>query len=64
MVFELHAGRYKNKKLGMATDASIFAVRTNRSRSGTFQRRSLVADAAEWADLNGADIISSSLGYG
>ncbi len=63
MVLSCIAGRYKNKNLGMATDAEFLLARTEVGLE-PFKEEVWWLMAAEWADQNGADIISSSLGYG
>lgn len=51
-------------KMGMATDAEFLLARTEWSLKEDKQEEYFWLAAAEWADKNGADIISSSLGYG
>lgn len=63
MVLSCIAGRFKNKNLGMATDAEFLLARTEVGLE-PFKEEVWWLMAAEWADQNGADIISSSLGYG
>jgi serine protease AprX len=62
MVLSCIAGKWANRKMGLAPDAEILLARTQ------IERVSAVAElywlqAVEWADKNGADIISSSLAY-
>ena len=63
MVLSCIAGVIGENRMGMATGAEFLLARTE---SGTFEPFSEEENwlaAAEWADKNGADIISSSLGY-
>ena len=57
-------GIYKGQKMGMATDADFLLARTEWSAKEVKQEEYFWLAAAEWADKNGANIISSSLGYG
>lgn len=57
------AGMYNGKKIGMATDAEFLLARTEHSKREPFAEEEFWLLAAEWADKNGANIISSSLGY-
>ena len=57
-------GIYKGQKMGMATDAEFLLARTEWSSKEDKQEEYFWLAAAEWADKNGANIISSSLGYG
>ena len=57
-------GIYKGQKMGMATDAEFLLARTEWSAKEDKQEEYFWLAAAEWADKNGANIISSSLGYG
>ncbi len=56
------AGIYKNKPLGLATGAEYLLARTE-IRSERHIEEQYWLEAMEWADKNGADIISSSIGY-
>ncbi|MBJ7428483.1 MAG: S8 family serine peptidase [Bacteroidia bacterium] len=58
------AGIYNGQKLGMATDAEFLLARTEWNSKEEKQEEYFWLAAAEWADKNGANIISSSLGYG
>lgn len=63
MVFSCIAGIEYDRKMGMATGAEFLLARTE---IGMEPRKEEVwwMMGMEWADQNGADIISSSLGYG
>jgi serine protease AprX len=50
-------------KIGMATGAEVLLARTERAISETYAEEENWLAAVEWADKNGANIISSSLGY-
>lgn len=50
-------------KIGMATGAEVLLARTEKVSSETFSEEENWLAAVEWADKNGANIISSSLGY-
>lgn len=56
------AGIYKNKPLGLATGAEYLLARTEIKQERHVEEQYWL-EAMEWADKNGADIISSSLGY-
>jgi len=56
------AGMAGNIKLGMATGAEFLLARTEVNSEPFSEEENWLA-AAEWADKNGVDIISSSLGY-
>lgn len=58
------AGIYNGQKLGMATDAEFLLARTEWTTIEDKKEEYFWLAAAEWADKNGANIISSSLGYG
>jgi hypothetical protein len=57
-------GIYKGQKMGLATDAEFLLARTEWTVKEDKQEEYFWLAAAEWADKNGANIISSSLGYG
>lgn len=52
-----------SQQLGLATGAEFLLARTE-TNFEPFKEEIWWAQAVEWADRNGADIISSSLGYG
>jgi hypothetical protein len=56
------AGQIEDKKFGLATGAEFLLARTEVNREVFSEEENWLA-AVEWADKNGADIISSSLGY-
>ena len=58
------AGVYNGQKMGMANDAEFLLARTEWTTKEDKQEEYFWLAAAEWADKNGANIISSSLGYG
>jgi len=62
MVMSCIAGIYNGKKIGLATGAEFLLARTE-INSEPFSEEINWLKAVEWADLNGADIINSSLGY-
>jgi hypothetical protein len=57
-------GIHNSNKLGMATDAEFLLARTEWGIKENKQEEYFWLAAAEWAHKNGANIISSSLGYG
>jgi subtilisin family serine protease len=57
------AGMYDSIPMGLATDAEFLLARTERLITEWSVEEFRWVVAAEWADRNGADIISSSLGY-
>lgn len=57
------AGVYKHEMLGLAPEAEFLLVRTEKAITEPFSEEENWLAAAEWADQQGADIISSSLGY-
>lgn len=63
MVLSCIAGYFENTKLGLATGSEFLLARTE-VNSEIAKEEIWWMMAAEWADQNGADIISSSLGYG
>ncbi len=56
------AGIWEDTPLGLATGAEFLLARTEIGPE-VFAEEEYWAEAMEWADKNGADIISSSLGY-
>lgn len=56
------AGIYQGKNIGLATGAEFLLARTEVKAEVKAEEEYWMA-AMEWADQNGADIISSSLGY-
>lgn len=62
MVLSCIAGRLGDKLLGLATGAEFLLAKTE-VEPEPFKEEVWWAQAAEWADKNGADIINSSLGY-
>lgn len=56
------AGILDGKKFGLASGAEFLLARTEVTREVFSEEENWLA-AVEWADKNGADIISSSLGY-
>jgi subtilisin family serine protease len=56
------AGIYGDKNMGLATGAEYLLARTEIKAEVKVEEEYWMA-AVEWADQNGADIISSSLGY-
>jgi hypothetical protein len=62
MVLSCIAGISGDKKIGLATGAEFLLARTEVIREPFSEEENWLA-AVEWADKNGADIISSSLGY-
>ena len=56
------AGKIDDKKFGLAPGAEFLLARTEVTREVFSEEENWLA-AMEWADKNGADIISSSLGY-
>lgn len=63
MTLSCIGGRMNGKDLGMATGAEFLLARTE-VEAEPFKEEVWWEMAAEWADRNGANIISSSLGYG
>lgn len=63
MTLSCIAGRMKGKDLGLATGAEFLLARTE-VEPEPFKEEVWWQQAVEWADKNGANIISSSLGYG
>ncbi|MBR1766147.1 MAG: S8 family serine peptidase [Bacteroidales bacterium] len=63
MTLSCIAGREGDRNLGLATGAEFLLARTE-VNSEPFKEEVWWQMAVEWADKNGANIISSSLGYG
>ena len=63
MTLSCIAGRIDGKDLGLATGAEFLLARTE-VNAEPFKEEVWWQMAVEWADRNGANIISSSLGYG
>lgn len=63
MTLSCIAGRVEGKDLGLATGAEFLLARTE-VEAEPFKEEVWWMQAVEWADKNGANIISSSLGYG
>jgi serine protease AprX len=57
------AGVASNIQTGLATDCELLLALTEFNIREPFKEEEYWLAAAEWADKNGADIISSSLGY-
>ena len=62
MVLSCIAGKVGDKQLGLATGAEFLLAKTEVDPE-PFKEEVWWAQAMEWADKNGADIINSSLGY-
>jgi serine protease AprX len=62
MVMACIAGKNGGQNIGLATGAEFLLARTE-TWTEFFSEEENWLEAAEWADKNGADIISSSLGY-
>jgi serine protease AprX len=62
MVLSCIAGMADNQPIGLATGAEFLLARTEINREVFSEEENWLA-AVEWANQNGADIISSSLGY-
>jgi len=62
MTFSCIAGKLGDKQIGLATESEFLLARTEQWRE-PFSEEENWMKALEWADKNGADIISSSLGY-
>jgi serine protease AprX len=56
-------GETDSVKIGLATGAEVLLARTERAFNERFSEEENWLAAVEWADKNGANIISSSLGY-
>jgi hypothetical protein len=57
------AGITKDIQTGLAVDCELLLAITEFGRTEPFREEEYWLAAAEWADKNGADMISSSLGY-
>jgi subtilisin family serine protease len=57
------AGFTKELQTGLAIDCELLLALTEFGRTEPYKEEEYWLAAAEWADKNGADIISSSLGY-
>ena len=57
------AGIHQGTNMGLATGADFLLAITERMVSENFAEEENWVAAIEWADKNGADIVSSSLGY-
>ncbi len=62
MVLSCVAGKIGDRNIGLATEAEFLLARTEVEKEPFSEEENWLA-AAEWADKNGADIITSSLGY-
>ncbi|MBR6330240.1 MAG: S8 family serine peptidase, partial [Bacteroidales bacterium] len=62
MVLSCIAGKMGDRLLGLATGATFLLAKTEVDPE-PYKEEVWWAQAAEWADKNGADIINSSLGY-
>lgn len=58
------AGKNGDEEIGLAIHAEFLLAKTERLLWEPYSEEENWLAAAEWADKNGADIISSSLGYG
>lgn len=56
-------GYWESDKIGLAPKATFLLARTEHGMREPFSEEENWLAAAEWADKNGVDIISSSLGY-
>jgi serine protease AprX len=56
-------GMYEGRRIGAATEAEFLLARTERNLREPISEEDNWLAAMEWADQNGADILSSSLGY-
>ena len=63
MVLSCIAGKLGDRLIGLATGATFLLAKTEVDPE-PFKEEIWWAQAMEWADKNGADIINSSLGYG
>lgn len=63
MTLSCIAGKYGDINIGLATGAEFLLARTEKAHGESLTEEENWLAAAEWADKNGADIISSSLGY-
>ena len=62
MVLSCIAGKMGDRMLGLATGATFLLAKTEVDAE-PYKEEVWWAEAVEWADKNGADIINSSLGY-
>lgn len=63
MVLSCIAGLVNGTKMGLATGSEFILARTEMAQREPFAEEEYWLAAAEWADKNGANIISSSLAY-
>jgi subtilisin family serine protease len=63
MVLSCIAGMQKDTPMGLAQDAEFLLARTERNFTELKDEEDSWLAAIEWADKNGAHIVSSSLGY-
>ncbi|MFO8235309.1 MAG: S8 family serine peptidase [Bacteroidales bacterium] len=63
MVLSCLTGQYEDRQLGLATGAEFLLARTEHAHFEPFSEEENWVEALEWAEKNGADIITSSLGY-
>ncbi len=63
MVLSCIAGKTGNEKTGLATGSEFILARTEMAQREPFSEEENWLAAVEWADKNGANIISSSLAY-
>lgn len=63
MVLSCIAGKTGDQKSGLATGAEFILARTEMAQREPYAEEEYWLAAAEWADRNGANIISSSLAY-
>ena len=63
MTLSCVAGKHEDINIGLAPGAEFLLARTEKAVSESFSEEENWLAAAEWADRNGANIISSSLGY-
>ncbi|MBI2967539.1 MAG: S8 family serine peptidase [Bacteroidetes bacterium] len=57
------AGLMEGRHIGLATGAEFLLARTEQAAGEPFSEEENWVAAIEWADKNGADMVSSSLGY-
>lgn len=63
MVLSCIAGKFGEQKAGLATGAEFILARTEMAQREPYAEEEYWLAATEWADKNGANIISSSLAY-